>query len=153
MSAIIAATGLYAAYQGEMPWWPGIVFAVGAVVLLLSPLVIPPFADDLEISDSGIRRTFGPRYRARQVEAVTWDALSKVEILTTDAGPGAEDMFFLLEGADGTGVVVGNGLAVKHRLVAELQRRLPGYDNRAVVLASGSTMNARFPVWQKDSST
>jgi hypothetical protein len=57
----------------------------------------------------------------------------------------------LLVGRDGGGVAVSNELAVKHDLVAILQRRLSGLDSKAIIEASGSTQVRRFLVWQKQS--
>ena len=82
-----------------------------------------------------------------------WDELARVEILTTDEGPSTEDFFFLLEGRDGSGVAVSNELAVRHGLVAILQRRLGGLDNKAIIEASGSTRARRFLVWQGPART
>jgi hypothetical protein len=129
----------------------GVAFAVVTVPLAWSNLVLLTSVDDIEVSAWGVRRIVGSRW-ARKVEAVSWDALSEVEIVTNDLGPGAEDMLFVLHGSDNRGAVVPGALALKHRLLEELQRRLPGLDNRAVVEASGSTMNARFRVWQRSRS-
>jgi len=46
-------------------------------------------------------------------------------------------------------VAVSNELAVKHGLVAILQRRFSGIDDRAIIEASGSTRARRVLVWQK----
>jgi len=87
----------------------------------------------------------------KREEGVLWDELERVEILTTDDGPSAEDFFFLLEGRDGKGVAISNELAAKHGLAAILQQRLAGLDNKAIIEASGSTQVRRFLVWQKQS--
>lgn len=73
----------------------------------------------------------------------------KVEILTTDEGPLSEDFFFILHGRAGKGVAVANDLVVRHGLLATLQKRLAGLDNKAIIEASGSTQVRRFLVWQK----
>jgi hypothetical protein len=151
-SVLLAAGGLFFGSPGEALWWLGIVFAVCAVLLGSFKLILLTSVDDIEVSMWGVRRNFGPRW-ARRVEAVSWDALSKVEIVTNQLGPGLEDMFVFLHDADNKQVVVPGAVAVRHRLLEELQRRLPGLDNRAVVEASGCTTNARFLVWQKPSST
>jgi hypothetical protein len=38
---------------------------------------------------------------------------------------------------------------VRHGLLATLQKRLAGLDNKAIIEASGSTEVRRFLVWQK----
>jgi hypothetical protein len=59
----------------------------------------------LQIGDWGVRRLDASG------EAVAWADLIGVEVLTTDAGPYHEDLFWLLEGADGKGVAVSGGVA------------------------------------------
>jgi hypothetical protein len=116
-------------------------------------LLIPPgwkaYVDELEINDLGVARRFGPWLRKKKEESVRWQDMTKVEILTTDAGPSSEDLFFILHGADGKGVAISNDLAVKHGLVATLQNRLPGLDNKAIIDASLCIEVRRFLVWQK----
>ena len=133
----------------DMPWWTGAFWTVGFLALLLIPPGWKAFVDELEITNLGVTRRFGPRLRKKKEESVSWQDLNKVEILTTDAGPSSEDFFFILHGRDGKGVAISNDLAVKHGLVATLQNRLPGVDNKAIIEASGSTEVRRFLVWQK----
>jgi len=130
-----------------MPWWAGAFWIVCFLALLLAGSKGP--VDEVEVSDLGVTRRFGPRLGKKRQERVLWDELVRVVIVTTDEGPATEDFFFLLEGRDGSGVAVSNALAVKHGLVAILQRRLGGFDNRAIIEASGSTRARRFLVWQK----
>ena len=146
--AVFAALSFALALQGGMPWWAGFFWVVCFAGLLLPGR--SGFVDEVEITELGVRRRFGPRLRQKREENVLWDELARVEILTTDEGPYTEDFFFLLEGRDGKGVAVSNELAVKHGLVAVLQRRLGGgLDNKAIIEASGSTQVRRFLVWQK----
>ena len=145
--AVFAALSFIFAVQGGMPWWAGALWVVGFLALLLSGS--RGVVDEIEVTDLGVSRRFGPRMGKRREEGVLWDELERVEILTTDEGPYADDFFFLLEGRDGKGVVVSNELAVKHGLVSILQQRLAGLDNKAIIEASGSTQVRRFLVWQK----
>jgi hypothetical protein len=148
---VLTAAALFLAFQGDVfAGWLAAVFAVCTVLASFNLNLLTP-ADSIELSTWGVRRRFGPRW-ARKLETVSWNALSKVEIATNGLGPNAEDMFFLLHDSDNKGVVVSGALALKHRLLDELQRRLPGFDNRAVVEASGRTTNARFLVWQRNRS-
>lgn len=147
--AVFAALSFALAVQGGMPWWAGAFWIVCFLALLLPGSKGP--VDELEVGDLGVTRRFGPRLGKRRQERVLWDELVRVEILTTDEGPSTEDFFFLLEGRDGSGVAVSNELAVKHGLVAILQRRLAGLDNKAIIEASGGTRARRFLVWQKQS--
>jgi len=149
--AVFAALSFALAVQGGMPWWAG-AFWIACFLALLLPGA-KGLVDEVEISDLGVTRRFGPRLGRKREERVLWDELARVEILTTDEGPSTEDFFFLLEGRDGSGVAVSNELAVRHGLVAILQRRLGGLDNKAIIEASGSTRARRFLVWQGPART
>jgi len=148
---VFAALSFALAVQGGMPWWAG-AFWIACFLALLLPGA-KGLVDEVEISDLGVTRRFGPRLGRKREERVLWDELARVEILTTDEGPSTEDFFFLLEGRDGSGVAVSNELAVRHGLVAILQRRLGGLDNKAIIEASGSTRARRFLVWQGPART
>ncbi len=83
-------------------------------------------------------------------QSVRWDALARVTIRTTDAGPWAEDVFWLLE--DGAGQVrvrYAGGADGTQEALAAMQARLAGFDDAQVVAAMGSTGNAAFPVWER----
>ena len=97
----------------------------------------------VQIDDWGVRRLDASN------EAIAWVDLFRVEIVTTDEGPWSEDLFFLLEGADGKGVAVSGGLAQECGLIAALQERLPGLDNDAIIQSASSVENARFLVWRR----
>jgi len=148
---LITAWSLFYAHAGGMPWW-----LAGLLTTVLVPLggfyigVPPPYyVDELQITAEGVTRRFGPKLRAKKEERVSWDELIKVEIQTSDAGPFAEDFYFLLHAENGKGVAVSNGLAVEHQLLKELQERLPGLDDRAVIVAAGSTENRNFVIWER----
>lgn len=147
--AVFAALSFAFALQGGMPWWAGAFWVVCFLALLLPGS--KGLVDEIEVTDLGVTRRFGPWLGKKRQERVLWDELIRVEILTTDEGPYTEDFFFLLEGRAGAGVAVSNELAVKHGLVAILQRRLAGLDNKAIIEASCSTQVRRFLVWQKQS--
>jgi hypothetical protein len=83
-------------------------------------------------------------------ESVRWDDLVEVGIVTTDAGPWLEDVFWLLSASDGkTGCAVPQEAEGADKLLEALQK-LPGFDNEAVIEAMGSTSNARFVCWRKN---
>lgn len=102
-------------------------------------------SERVEIDDVGVRRTLGDG----RVEAITWAELVRVEVMTTDEGPYAQDFFFLLFAADGHGCLVPNDQS--QGLLPRLQA-LPGFDNTALLSAVGSTKNARFVCWLAPSS-
>ena len=82
-------------------------------------------------------------------ESIRWDDLHEVGILTTDDGPFAEDMFFLLLGADGeSGCAIPQSSEGSQRLLQRLQQ-LPDFNSNAVIEAMGSTSNAKFACWKR----
>jgi hypothetical protein len=82
-------------------------------------------------------------------ERVRWIDLRAVLIQTTDAGPFADDFFWVLLGRDvDTGCVVPSEAAGCDRLLERLQN-LPGFDNEAAILASKCTEERSFLCWKK----
>src|SRR4051812_17361617 len=100
----------------------------------------------IQIDDNGIKRYL----LDGTLEHVAWDELVEVFVMTTDAGPFVEDVFFVLEGKHGTGCVVPQGAPESSQLLERLQR-LPGFDNEAIIQAMSCTENARFVCWRRDS--
>lgn len=82
-----------------------------------------------------------------RVEAVRWDELREVGIVTTDAGPYVDDVFWVLIGDEG-GCIVPSEAEGATALLERLQD-LPGFDNAAVIRAMACTDNERFPVWRR----
>lgn len=100
----------------------------------------------LIVNDEGVARELG----GGRVEAVRWEHLLEIAIVTTDEGPFLEDFFWLLRGDDGTGVCVPQELASAHDLLGVLQRRFEDtFDNHAVIRASLCTDNATFTCWRR----
>lgn len=85
-----------------------------------------------------------------EVEQVEWSDLNKVEVLTTDEGPFAPDVFWVLHGSK-TGCVIPQGTTGDAELLKRLQA-LPGFRNEAVIDAMSSTSNRRILCWEKKAS-
>jgi hypothetical protein len=82
--------------------------------------------------------------------AVAWSQLTRVKIRTTDEGPFLPDVFWnLYAGEDTPALVFPGGATGQGELLAEMQRRLPGFDNEQVIVAMGSAENAVFVVWTR----
>lgn len=96
------------------------------------------------VDDWGVTRVAGALR-----EAIAWADIAWVRIYTNSAGPGADDLFFALGGADGKGCLVSNSLATSSHLLEALQQRLPGLDNMAVAMAMGSTTEAMYTLWTR----
>jgi hypothetical protein len=81
--------------------------------------------------------------------ALPWQDLGSVAILTNDTGPFKVELHWILTSRDGRQTLsVPMGTTGEDALLHELQRRLPDFDNEAVILAMGSTVNATFKVWR-----
>lgn len=81
------------------------------------------------------------------IEAVEWDDLQAVIIETTDKGPYAADVFWILVGKKG-GCVAPQGATGEDELFIKLQG-LAGFDNEAVLSAMACSENKRFLCWEK----
>ncbi len=82
------------------------------------------------------------------VESVGWDDLKEVVIATTDEGPFAADVMWLLIGEE-SGCIVPQGAKGEDELLRKLQT-LAGFNNEAVIEAMGSTSNRKFVCWEKE---
>ena len=81
------------------------------------------------------------------VESVAWNDLQKVAIVTTDDGPFADDVYFVLYGSHGGCVVPQDG-PQSNALLERLQD-LPGFDNEAVIQAMSCASNNEFLCWAR----
>ncbi len=81
------------------------------------------------------------------VETVRWDDLRAVYIETTDEGPLAPDVFWVLVGEAG-GCTVPQGATGEGALLRALQA-LEGFDHEALIGAMSSAENRRFLCWRR----
>jgi hypothetical protein len=151
-SLFLLGSAWFARRGDAFGWWAAAFWGAMLLGLILGPklrsLAERNLVNELEASSLGLTRRFGEK-RSVKTESISWDQVVKIEIVTTDEGPRSEDFFFILHGADGTGVVVPQELATKHGLLPELQQRFAGLDNKAVIDASLCIENRRFLVWKK----
>jgi len=96
------------------------------------------------VDEVGVRRDLGDG----GIEEVAWKDLVEVEIVTTDEGPFAEDVFILLVGAGDSGCCVPLGCSQSQALLRRLQS-LPAFDTGKWGEAMGCAENARFVCWKK----
>lgn len=82
-------------------------------------------------------------------ESVPWNDLEEVFIYAEDAFP-IGNIFWVLVGSNKTGCVVPWDAMGGEALLSEMQVRLPNFDSRAVVLASGM-LDGFVTVWKRDS--
>ena len=105
----------------------------------------PPERPTVEFDDDGVTSR-----RGAVVEHVRWAELAEVRILTTDDGPLADDVFFVLVAGAG-GCMVPQGAGGCDALLRRLQE-LPGFRNESVIEAMGSTEFREFLCWRRDAS-
>lgn len=105
-----------------------------------------PARKRLRIDDAGIEYAYSDGVRRAE-----WKDVSEVRIKTTDEGPYLEDVFFGIHtGSPPTPqVIVPHDDADRGRLLEELQQRLPGLDNKAVVEAMGCCERRSFVIWKR----
>jgi hypothetical protein len=75
---------------------------------------------------------------------VRWSQLVEVAVVTTSAGPLADDAFLVLRGADAHTCLVPNPVATE---LVRWSVRLPGFDHERFIAAMGSTSEAAFVCW------
>jgi hypothetical protein len=100
----------------------------------------------IAFDDEGARRL----YRGETTHRVRWVDLERIAIRTTDDGPFAEDLFWVLLGSRGSGFVIPSAL-VSAELIMRLQQ-FPGFDNEAMIRAMQSIDNAVFECWRRPST-
>ncbi len=91
-------------------------------------------------------------YPGEEKREIPWNAVRRIQLLTTDEGPWSEDVWWLfyLAGADEP-VVVPHGAQGNEKVFDVLEKHFSGANMEAVIKAMGSTSNAKFDVWAADS--
>jgi hypothetical protein len=94
---------------------------------------------------------FGVSCRAPDgtVETVSWNRLTRVELLTNDHGPALSDVFWYLEDSNGGCTIPLRATGGKELLSKIL--KLPGFRHGPFREAMCSTTNARFVCWEQGS--
>lgn len=139
-----ALIAVVTAWLGVHDW--GLPKFVGgiAVVLLVLPNLFQPRREFVQVDDAGVAVE-----TKKGIERVSWSNVQRVRIRTTSAGPWVEDVFFLLDGPDGTGCAVPHSAAVRTQLLEELQSRLSGVRDDQVIEAMGCSTENSFTIWEK----
>ena len=80
-----------------------------------------------------------------------WEEISRVGIRTTDEGPFLPDVFWGIHaGGEEVAVEFPGGATGEQELLAEMQRRLPGFRNDQLIAAMQRTSNAYFLLWPSE---
>ena len=96
----------------------------------------------VELEENVVRCT----WPGKEPAEVSLPDLKRVAIETTDAGPYACDVFWILEDASGACLTVPKGATGEDDLVAYLLD-LDGFDHMLMVVAMGSSNNKIFECW------
>lgn len=124
-------------------WLYGRLF--GNAASATSPASPPPSPFALHVDGDGVAL----RRKREPVGAVAWDDILGVDLFTTDEGPWAEDVYWVIHRREGgEPLIIPGGAEGVDALLAAVETRLPGFDMDAVIRAMGSTENARFALWQ-----
>lgn len=94
--------------------------------------------------DEGRIAYFGPDNGA----VLALDALVSVDIVTTDRGPMAQDLFWVLTDERHQMVAIPGGAEGADQLL-DVLGALDGFSHMKVVSAMGSTSDARFEIWRR----
>ncbi|MEM7060933.1 MAG: hypothetical protein AAF557_25420 [Pseudomonadota bacterium] len=152
---VIAVAGLWRGTQliREGAWVGAVLFTIGAFAAIALVTAI----ERAIVAWRGRRRGpgivsiregqisyFGPEGGA----ILAMDALVRVEIITTETGPFAPDLFWHLTDEIGQTAVIPGGAEDITTLLDRLGS-LPGFDHIAVISAMGSTEQARFKIWSR----
>jgi len=84
------------------------------------------------------------------VEKARWSELKAVLIETTDDGPFAPDVFWVLIGENDTGCVFPTGATGAGEIMKEMQKRLNDFDNESLIKAMASCENNMFLIWKSE---
>jgi len=145
----LAATGFalvssWGAITGSHGWGLTIAAAIAATVFLALPWLTSGGTETVQVDESGVLCSDGKIH-----EQIKWVDVKRVRILTTEGGPFAEDVFFLLESGDGTGCCVSHSAAVRTGLLEAIHAHLPGANDEAVIQAMSCTSKNSFLIWEK----
>lgn len=100
---------------------------------------------DVTVDGDGVTRTLADGRH----EAVRWDELVEVEVLTTAVGVHKEDgVVLVLAGGGERGCLVPSRLAVEHGVIERLHA-LPGFDGRRLVAAMEEPPPSRTTCWER----
>jgi hypothetical protein len=136
VSSIGAFRGKYG--RGITEWALGF-----AAFFYLLPWLSARRRETVQVDDSGVIVVTD-----KGKDEVRWADVTRARIITTSAGPWADDVYFVLETKEGKGCIVPHDAAARTRLLREMQARLPGLDDRKVIEAMGSTNGNTFVIWE-----
>jgi hypothetical protein len=89
--------------------------------------------------------------KEKQIARVAWTDITRVVIRTTDEGPYFPDVYWEIYKDDGEpAILYFQSVSGTDELLAEMQRRLPGFANDRLIQAMSSSSNDLFVLWTKE---
>lgn len=85
-----------------------------------------------------------------QGQTLRWSELTRIQIITNNQGPFADDLFWTFEDSSGASCII-PGQAIGGTFFDRLEQ-LPDVDYGQIILAQGSCENATFLVWTADTT-
>jgi hypothetical protein len=150
-SAAIAITGMLIARRGESTAaWAILAASCTAAIIFIAPrfamLTEDVDAATLKVTAWGVRHF----NHSGLHEAVAWDDLHEVSVVTTARDGHEEDMFIVLRGRHENSVVVPHTLAVESGMLSELHDKLSSFDDDAFADAIATHEDSRFVLWRAE---
>lgn len=150
LGACIALAGLYGALSqfGMLFYLSLLAVPVGAALIWEGTwrARMPDGGDGPGVVEVDERQItyFGPRTGG----AVSVDALTRIEIVTTDRGPYADDVFWVFHAEDTAPLTVPFGVVGSDRLL-DVLTALPGLDQARILTATRDATPRTTVIWQR----
>ena len=146
------AGGLLLVWAGVLPMWA---WNLLTLITIAARVItrLDRYTEELSITDQGVTRKYGSRFRKQMSEYLSWDQISRVEAISHETGAQKKDALLLLYGLDGSGVAVPAPLAQKHDLLGQLRPRLPGFRDDELARALAASERQTFVLWEQGQSS
>jgi hypothetical protein len=150
LSAVFVGIGVLMIADGRSPGW----LVAGFFGLCLLVAVFEPWLSKPKV-ECEYRLVITPddvacEHPKRAREAIRWEAVERIWLVTTSDGPWRPDQWLLLEGGHG-GCSVPTEAIDFDSIWDELKRRFAGFDYGPLI--RGGTDDARHLCWDRQSST
>lgn len=149
VSAVFVGIGVLMIADGRSPGW----LVAGFFGLCLLVAIFEPWLQKPKV-ECEYRLVITPddvacEHPKRAREAIRWEAVERIWLVTTSAGPWWPDQWLLLEGEHG-GCSVPTEAIGFGSIWDELKRRFAGFDYGPLI--RGGTGDARYLCWDRQSS-
>lgn len=150
VSAVFVGIGVLMIAEGRsLGWLVTGFFAVCLLVAIFEPWLSKPnvHSEYRLVTTTDEAACEHPK---RKREAIRWENVERIWLVTTSEGPRLPDQWLLLEGEHG-GCSVPTEAVGFEAIWDELQQRFPGFDYGPLI--RGGTNDARYLCWDRQSST